>query len=118
LLSEVTEAEARLAFHRGDDSVATERALEAITAAESGGSYHAAVGAHLTLARIASRQDDRERTEAEFEAATALLRDHRAPSHLRDVLAEWADIRSRWGDLAGANALYAEALGRTSSASA
>jgi tetratricopeptide (TPR) repeat protein len=118
LLSEVTEAEARLAFHRGDDSVATERALEAITAAESGGSYHAAVGAHLTLARIASRQEDRERTEAEFEAATALLRDHRAPSHLRDVLAEWADIRSRWGDLAGANALYAEALGRTSSASA
>jgi hypothetical protein len=31
---------------------------------------------------------------------------------LRDVLAEWADVRSGWGDPEGANALYSEALGR------
>jgi hypothetical protein len=31
---------------------------------------------------------------------------------LRNLLGEWADARTEFGDLAGANVLYAEALGR------
>ena len=113
LLSEVAEAEARLAFARGDDSTARERAAAALAAVDQGGSYLAGVGAHLTLARLAHRTGDRDETESRFGKAAALLRQHRSRSLLRDVLAEWADIRSGWGDPEGANALYSEALGRT-----
>jgi hypothetical protein len=44
-----------------------------------------------------------------------LLRSHRSATQLRDLLADWADMRSGWGDAAGANELYAKALGRGSS---
>ena len=115
LLSDVAEAEARLALACGDEVKASERAHAALDAADAGGSYLAAVGAHLTLGRLAHRQDNRPDAEGQFEAAAELLRSHRAGSLLRDVLAEWANLRSGWGDLAGANALYAEALGRTTS---
>jgi transcriptional regulator with XRE-family HTH domain len=112
LLSEVAEAEGRLALARGDDAKAREHALEALDLAVAGGSYLAAVGANLTLGRLANRHGDRSDAEARFEAAAELLRNHRARPLLRDVLAEWASLRSGWGDLEGANALYAEALGR------
>ncbi len=112
LLSEVFEAEARLAFARGDEPAARERAEAALAAADKGGSYLAAVGAHLTLARLAGRHGDRAETEGSFTRARALLREHKSRSLLRDLLGEWADVRSGWGDLEGANALYAEALGR------
>lgn len=113
LRSEVAEAEARLAFARGDDATARERSDAALIATRQGGSYLAAVGAHLTLARVAHRADDRGETESRFGQAAALLRERRSRSMLRDVLAEWADVRSGWGDPEGANALYSEALGRT-----
>ncbi len=109
---DVAEAEAQLALARGDEPMARERAQEALDAAAQGGSYLAAVGAHLTLARIARRHGERETTEGEFAAASALLLEHRAHTRYRDVLAEWADVRSEAGDLAGANELYAAALGR------
>ena len=112
VLSEVAEAEARLALARGDDAMALERAGVALDAAAAGGSYLAAVGAHITLGRLADRRGDRPGVEGQFRAATELLRNHRAGSLLRDALAEWADLRSGWGDLEGANALYSEALGR------
>jgi tetratricopeptide (TPR) repeat protein len=112
LMSQVAEAEAQLALARGDHTAAFERATAALAEAEDGGSYLAAVGAHLTLGRLAHRQGDRPAAEERFDAAAALLRDHRARLRLRDVLAEWAELRSGWGDAAGANALYAEALGR------
>jgi transcriptional regulator with XRE-family HTH domain len=112
LLSEVAEAEARLALARGDDAKASEHALVALDASVAGGSYLAAVGANLTLGRVADRRGDRSDAEARFGAAAELLRNHRARPLLRDVLAEWAGLRSGWGDLEGANALYAEALGR------
>jgi tetratricopeptide (TPR) repeat protein len=112
LLSEVAEAEARIAFGTGDNDAAAERAGVALAAAEAGGSYLAAVGAHRTLGRVANRRGDREEAEAAFERAVTLLRSHRSDTHLRDLLAEWADMRSGWGDAAGANELYAEALGR------
>ncbi len=116
LLSEVAEAEARLALSRDDETGALDRAQAALAAAGSGGSYLAAVGAHLTLGRLAHRHGSTPDVEREFEEASALLREHAARSLLRDVLAEWAELRSGWGDAAGANALYAEALGRRSSA--
>ena len=113
LLSEVAEAEARLALARGDDSRARERAEAALAASAQGGSWMAGVGAHLTLGRLAHRTGDRDATESRFGHAAGLLREHWSRSLLREVLAEWADIRSGWGDPEGANALYSEALGRT-----
>jgi transcriptional regulator with XRE-family HTH domain len=110
--SDVAEAEAQLALERGDEAMASDRAQAALDAAARGGSYLAAVGAHLTLARIARRHGDREAAEAAYESAATLLREHRAQTRGRDVLAEWADFRTESGDLAGANELYAAALGR------
>ena len=110
--SEVAEAEAQLALERGDESMARDRAHAALDAAGQGGSYLAGVGAHLTLARIGRRHGERAAAEAEYETASTLLREHRAHTRTRDVLAEWADYRTEVGDLAGANELYAAALGR------
>jgi len=110
--SDVAEAEAQLAFARGDEQLARDRAAAALDAAAQGGSYLAAVGAHVTLARIGRRHGERGVAEAEYDNATTLLREHRAHTRTRDVLAEWADFRTEVGDLAGANELYAAALGR------
>lgn len=112
LLSEVAEAGARVAHARGDEAAAAQHAAAAIDAVASGGSYLAAVGGHLILGRIAAARGVPEEAEAQFGRAADLLRGHRAHSQLRDVLGEWAELRSGWGDLAGANALYAEALRR------
>lgn len=111
-LSQVAEAEARLALARGDEAATIERAEAAIVAAAAGGSYLAAAGAHRTLARLAVRSADWTEAEARFGVAASLLREHRARSLLRDLLAEWADMRSGAGDPTGASALYAEALGQ------
>lgn len=113
LRAEVAVAEARHAFARGDDATARERSDVALTAAREGGAHLSAVGAHLTLARVAHRAGDRGEAESRFGQAAGLLRERRSRSMLRDVLAEWADVRSGWGDPEGANALYSEALGRT-----
>jgi len=113
-LSEVAEAEARVALVAGDVDRATERAAVALETAEAGGSYLVAMGAHRTLGRLAHRRGEQSTAEAEFGRAAALLRSHRSNALLRDLLAEWADLRSGWGDAAGANELYAEALGRRS----
>jgi transcriptional regulator with XRE-family HTH domain len=117
LLSEVAEAEARVALAADDGDRASERAAVALEAADAGGSYLAAMGAHRTLGRLAHRRGDRQGAEAEFERAATLLRSHRSNAQLRDLLGEWADLRAGWGDAAGANELYAEALGRRSARS-
>lgn len=114
LLAEVTEAEARLALASGDEAGAAERAEAALEAADAGGSYLVAVGAHRTLGRLAHRRGDRAAAESALERAAKLLRSHRSRGQLRDLLGEWAEMRSGWGDAGGANALYAEALGRRS----
>lgn len=112
LISDIVEADARLAFARGDVEKSIELAGQALAAAASGGSYLAAVGAHRTLARLALSRKDPAEAEMHFDGAAALLRQHRAKSRLRELLGEWADVRSALGDASGANALYAEALGR------
>lgn len=114
LLPEIAEAEARLAYASNRLDVAGERALHALElAAGTVGSSLAAAGAQLTLGRIANLREDRVEAESRFAAAADLLRAHGARSQLRDALGEWADLRTAWGDVAGANALYAEALGRS-----
>ena len=112
LESETAEAEAQLALVRSDVSTARTSAQHAIDVAADGGSYLAAVGAHITLARISRDAGNRDATEAAYQAAATLLREHRGHTRLRDVLAEWAAFRSSTGDHAGANELYAAALGR------
>lgn len=110
--AEIAEAGARLAYASGADAEASERAARTIELVGAGGSHIVGVGAHLTLARVAIRANDRAGAERAFDAAASLLRRH-GPGHLlRDVLAEWGDMRTADGDVAGANALYAEALGR------
>ncbi|MGZ8474638.1 MAG: hypothetical protein ACXWWQ_00240 [Candidatus Limnocylindria bacterium] len=111
-LSNLIEAEARLALAEGDAAKTIERAEAALAASAAGGSYLAGVGAHRSLARLAIRAEAWAEAETQFESAATLLRQHRAPFLLRDLLAEWADMRSDVGDPAGANELYAEALGR------
>lgn len=112
LLSEVAEGEARLALATDDVPTALERAEVAIDTAGAGGSYLAAVGGHRVLAQLAKGRGDRAASEAAYEKAAALLRAHRSRGQLRELLAEWAEARSGWGDVGGANELYAEALGR------
>lgn len=112
LESDIAEAEAQLALEVGDEPLARQRAEAALAASEHGGSYLAAVGAHLTLARIARRHKDRDTAEQQFAMAHARLREHQAQSRVRDVLGEWADLRTEFGDHAGANELYVAALGR------
>ena len=79
---------------------------------DAGGSDMAAVFAHRTLARVARAKRNRKAAETEYGQAAALLRKHRSGGQLRDLLAEWAEVRAGWGDAGGANELYAEALGR------
>jgi tetratricopeptide (TPR) repeat protein len=113
LRSEVAEARARAALARGDIAEAEDAADRAIALAAEAGSYLAAVGGHLIRARVAAGRDDTVAADAAFERAAGLLREHGARSLLRTVLAEWGEARSGWGDLSGANSLYAEALGRS-----
>jgi tetratricopeptide (TPR) repeat protein len=114
LLSEIAEAESRLAMTTGDLARAEERAQTALIGARESGSMRAAAGAHLTLARLAETRDARADAEDHFGAAADIHRDLRSSTQLRGTLAEWAELRSRWGDIEGANRLYAEALGRAS----
>jgi tetratricopeptide (TPR) repeat protein len=113
LQSELAASEAEIAFARGDRATAEERVAAAIAAAAAdGGSYLAAVSAYTTRARMARRDGDLESAERSYASAADGLRAHGARTRLRDLLAEWAELREEAGDLAGANRLYAEAVGR------
>jgi transcriptional regulator with XRE-family HTH domain len=116
LHADVTEAEAQLALARGDEDEASRLAREAMDAAGDGGSYLAAVGAGLTLARICRRRGELDASEAHYERAYQALAERKSPMRSRDVLVEWAALRTDRGDLAGANELYVAALGRGSGA--
>ena len=102
LLSEVTEAEARLALARGDLEAAAERARVALDSMPSGGSLPGGRRSARHPRADCSEAGRSRRGEGEFDAAAGLLRERRARSQLREVLAEWAEIRTGWGDLQGA----------------
>jgi hypothetical protein len=76
----------------------------------------AGAGALLTLARLARRRGDADDAETNYAKAVALLHEHRANVRARDVLVEWAGVRTERGDHAGANELYVTAVGRGSGA--
>ena len=114
LESHIADNEATLAWARGDADAAEERIGAALSAVQRGGSFLAAAGAHVTRARIARARGDASAVRASYEEAVTILREHGARARLRDVLAEWADYMGESGDLASANRLYAEALGRLS----
>ncbi|HJP72146.1 MAG TPA: helix-turn-helix domain-containing protein [Candidatus Limnocylindria bacterium] len=116
LEADVAEAQAQLAFARGDESLARQNAIGAVEAHGRGGSYLAAVGGHLTLARIARSRGDASEAEEAYRQAGDLLRANAATTRLRDVLVEWAGLRSELGDHVGANELYVAAIGRGSGA--
>jgi tetratricopeptide (TPR) repeat protein len=114
--SDVSEAEAQLAFAQGDAESARRLAQNALDASREGGSYLAGAGALLTLARLARRRGDADDAETNYAKAVALLHEHRANVRARDVLVEWAGVRTERGDHAGANELYVTAVGRGSGA--
>ena len=112
LLAEVAETEAEIAWSRGNESEAEERIEATLQAVRRGGSTVAGASAHSVRARIQRARSDVAGAAASYESAAALLRDHGPRGRLRDVLAEWAELMEETGDLAAANRLYAEALGR------
>ncbi|HET6649403.1 MAG TPA: tetratricopeptide repeat protein [Candidatus Limnocylindria bacterium] len=116
LVSDVAEAQAQLAFAQGDEESARRLAQSALSASGDGGSYLAAVGGLLTLARLARRRGGVVEAEGNYEKAVAILSEHRAHVRARDVLVEWAGLRTERGDHAGANELYVSAIGRGSGA--
>ncbi len=118
LESDVAEAQAQLALAQGDEATARERATAAVDAQAHGGSYLAAVGGYLTLARIARTHGDAGEAEDAYQHAVDLLRANAGETRLRDVLVEWANLRSELGNHVGANELYVAAIGRGSGATA
>jgi len=112
LVSEVAETEARIAWAAGDGAAAEERIVAALAAVERGGSRLAGASAHVTRARISRSRGDTQAASDSFRRAADMLRVSGPRARLRDVLAEWAEHLTHQGDLGGATALYAEALGR------
>ena len=78
--------------------------------AERSGNEFGGLMAMLTEARALRRAGRAEEAEARFGEAAAVARASRAPSRLRDVLREWADLRAEAGDHRGAYELTSEAL--------
>jgi tetratricopeptide (TPR) repeat protein len=112
MLSHITETEAQIAWASGDVPRAEEYLTLALAAAEAGGFHRVRSSAFLTRARIARERTDVDAARAAYEAALEVLRERGPRPRLREVLAEYADMLSGRGELAAANQLYAEALGR------
>jgi transcriptional regulator with XRE-family HTH domain len=110
--SAVAETEAQIALARGDVPGAEERIDVVLGDLERGGSVVAASSAHVLRARIQRGRGDHAGAAASYEAAAGLLRQRGPRGRLRDLLAEWAEAMEEAGDMASANRLYAEALGR------
>jgi tetratricopeptide (TPR) repeat protein len=115
LVADVAETEAEIAFAAGDEATALERINAALEAFEQGGTSVTGASAHVIRARIHRRQGEVSEATSSYEAAAELLRTRGPVGRLREVLAEWAELLEETGDLAAANRLYAEALGRRSS---
>lgn len=110
--AQVAETEARVAWARGDGATADERLDRAIATGLEGGVHHTVAHALATRARIARERGDLDLAAKAYRAASDYLREHGPAAHRREVLGEWAELLTGQGDLAGATALYAEALGR------
>jgi transcriptional regulator with XRE-family HTH domain len=112
MLSHITETEAQIAWAGGDVERAEEYLTLALADAEAGGFHRVRSSAFLTRARMARERSDEPAAQAAYESALSVLRERGPKPKLREALAEYADMLTARGELAEANQLYAEALGR------
>jgi len=112
MLSHITETDAQIAWAGGDVERAEAYLTLALAGAEAGGFHRVRSSAFVTRARIARERSDEKAAQAAYEAALAVLRERGPKPRLREVLAEYGDMLTGRGELAEANQLYAEALGR------
>lgn len=108
-LAHVLETQARVELASGSPEEARKLARRSLGLAQKTGNRSAELAAMLTEAR-AIREDGRDaEAEACYENAANLARTS-APSRLKEVLREWADLRAAAGDHRGAYELTREAL--------
>lgn len=106
----VLETQAQVELAAGSPDDAAERATEAVELADRTGNRKAAISARLTLGRARRAQGRPDEAATSLDQAARLAREHGRIPQLRDVLAEWADLRAAAGDAAGAYELSREAL--------
>jgi transcriptional regulator with XRE-family HTH domain len=109
-MAAVVDTEAQVALASGDIDAALRLAVDARGYAERSGNEFGGLMAMLTEARALRRAGRSDDAEARFGEAATVARASRAPSRLRDVLREWADLRAEAGDHRGAYELTSEAL--------
>ena len=109
-MAAVVDTEAQIALASGDIDGALRLAADARGYADRSGNEFGGLMAMLTEARALRRSGRTDEAEKRFGEAAAIARASRAPSRLRDVLREWADLRAEAGDHRGAYELTSEAL--------
>jgi transcriptional regulator with XRE-family HTH domain len=106
----VMDTRAQIDLAAGDAEAAARHAAQAVEVADATDNRKAGISGRLTLARAQRAMGLTQDAAAALEAAASLARTHHRTPQLRDVLTEWADLRSEQGDAAGAYALSREAL--------
>jgi transcriptional regulator with XRE-family HTH domain len=109
-MAAVVDTEAQVALASGDVDGALRLAGSARDFAARSGNEFGGLMAMLTEARALRRADRISEAEVRFGEAASIARASRAPSRLREVLREWADLRAQAGDHRGAYELTSEAL--------
>lgn len=109
-MASVVDTEAQVALASGDVDEALRLAGSARDYATRSGNEFAGLMAMLTEARALRRAGRADEAEVRFGEAAGVARSSRAPSRLREVLREWADLRAEAGDHRGAYELSREAL--------
>jgi transcriptional regulator with XRE-family HTH domain len=109
-MAAVVDTQAQVALATGDVDEALRLAGDARGYADRSGNEFGGLMAMLTEARALRRAGRPEEAEARFGEAATVARASRAPSRLREVLREWADLRADAGDHRGAYELTSEAL--------
>lgn len=109
-MAAVVDTQAQVALATGDVDEALRLAGDARGYADRSGNEFGGLMAMLTEARALRRAGRGDDAEARFGEAATVARASRAPSRLREVLREWADLRAEAGDHRGAYELTSEAL--------
>ena len=109
-MAAVVDTEAQVALASGDVDEALRLAGVARGHAARSGNEFNGLMAMLTEARALRVGGRNAEAEERFAEAATIARASRAPSRLREVLREWADLRAESGDHRGAYELTSEAL--------
>lgn len=115
-LAHVVDTQARIALAGGAADDGIRLAREALELAERSSNEKAAVSASLTLARAEIALGRNADALADYERAADLARHGTSTARLREVLAEWADMLARAGELERALDIMREALGSSPTA--